>query len=543
MEIIGGIGLFLLGMMLLTEGLQAMTSNKLAKILDSMTKTKWRGVFFGTLITAFLQSSSAATLLTLGFVNSGLITFQQSLGVIFGSNLGTTVTSWLISLIGLKFSIKVIALPMIGLGVFLKMLKGRFRYLGLGLCGFGLLFYGIDLLQSGMASYASLIDLGRTSTESLIGIMILVLIGTLMSVVMQSSSAAMATTLTALYAGAIQLDASLFLVIGQNIGTTMTAIIGSFGASIYAKRTAYAHLLFNVIAASAAIFLVPVFLLGFYWWQAHVLAIDETIGLSLFHTLFQIIGIMICLPMTDKIAHYLEKWISSDKFDYAEKIQRDLCIKEITGDVVALELFTKKCIEIFGDLSRTESRSSLQDSSKKLLNHLYLYISAIPIAGEGKKSTKIRTELLRALENIRLILVSPVDQEALRRLEHILNLSGLKTKIADLQDKMLKTHLDNTYRLGIDELNLKQTEINQLYQDNRIELLAKAHLNHLDHQTLSLYLDSLKSLHLNHQAVSRLHHHLDQLFELQSQSVSSDVASPDLWPTEESPEEIQPTLL
>jgi Na/Pi-cotransporter len=538
MEIIGGIGLFLLGMMLLTEGLQAMASNKLAMLLESMTRTKWRGVLFGTAITAFLQSSSAATLLTLGFVNSGLMTFQQSLGVIFGSNLGTTVTSWLISLIGLKFSIKIVALPMIGIGVMLKLMKGRFHYFGLGLCGFGLLFYGIDLLQSGMAQYADLLDLGRASTDSIPGIVIVIIVGVLMSVVMQSSSAAMATTLTALYADAIALHSALFLVIGQNIGTTMTAIIGSFGASIYAKRTAYAHLLFNMIAASVAIFLVPVYLLGFYWWQSNVFGFDQTIGLSLFHSLFQLIGIVICLPLTEKIAYYLEKWVRSDKFDYAAKLQRELCIKEITGDVVALELLTKKLIEIFNDLSHPERKKSLKESSAQLLNHLYLYVSAIPM----KEDTRTRTELLRALENVRLILSSDGDGDVLKRLEQVSSLLPLRSKIADLQDKMLKTHLDNTYRLTADELNQKQTEINQIYQDYRIGLLSKAHVSHLDHQTLTLYLDSLKNLHQNHQAVSKLHYHLDQLFDLQAGTTQSDAFEPVLSPKEESHEEIQTSL-
>jgi phosphate:Na+ symporter len=542
MEIIGGIGLFLLGMTLLTEGLQAMASNKLAKLLQAMTKTKWRGVMFGTAITAFLQSSSAATLLTLGFVNSGLMTFQQSLGVIFGSNLGTTVTAWLISLIGLKFSIKVIALPMIGLGVMLKLMKGRLQYLGLGLCGFGLLFYGIDLLQSGMAQYSALLDLGRTSTDTIPGVILIVLIGAIMSVVMQSSSAAMATTLTALYAEAITFHAAIFLVIGQNIGTTMTAIIGSLGASIYAKRTAYAHLLFNLIAGTIALFLVPLFLMGYYWWQTHIFDLDQTIGLSLFHSLFQLIGIVACLPMTEKIAYYLEKWVKPSKIDYAEKIQRELCVKEITGDIVALELFYKKLIEIFSDLHDSEKKMALKESSSKLLNHLYLYISAIPMDDRGDKNNRTRTEFLRALENIRLILSLDLNSDVMKRLDQVASLSPLKSKIADLQDKMLKTHLDSTYRLTNEELMQKQAEINQMYQDYRINLLNQAHYSQLDHQTLTHYLDTIKNLHQHHQSISKLHHHLDQLFDLQVARSEWDDVGPTPSLKEESLEETQTSL-
>jgi Na/Pi-cotransporter len=545
MEIFGGIGLFLLGMMLLTEGLQAMASNTLARLLETMTQTRLRGVLLGTFITAVLQSSSAATLLTLGFVNSGILSFQNALGVVFGSNLGTTVTSWLISLVGLKISIKAFALPMIGVGALLKLLKTRFRHLGLGLCGFGLLFLGLDLLQSGMQQYSHLINLGYGSTDSLFGMIILVLIGMGMSVVMQSSSVAIATTLTALYGGAITFHAAIYLVIGQNIGTTVTALIGAIGASINAKRTAYAHLFFNVVAAGFAFLIVPFYLVIFEWWQVHMFVVDPTIGLSFFHTLSKVLGIAVCLPMAGVMASYLEKWITQDELNLSERLIRELSLKEITGPVVALDIFEKKMIELLGMLGKLDTKRQLQESSQELLNHYYLYIAQIKIEDQEEQSLVIRTELLRALENVRAILQLSIDSTVLGRADQLLSLSRIRSTIAELQDKMIRTHYDDAYELLPDEQKIEEDHITRLYQDYRIELLRKAQTTHLDHATLTQYLDAIKNLMAHHQYFSKIHGHLNELRNLRLgplEVVEEDTSAEGPEKAGESPEESQTSL-
>src|SRR5690606_9225649 len=218
--------LFLLGMSLMTDGLRFAAGDSLARILHKMTRNRFLGIFTGASMTALVQSSSATTLMTVGLVSAGLISFSNAVGIIFGANIGTTMTSWLVSLIGLKFKVSAFALPLVGIGSVAMLIgKGTWKFIGQAITGFGLLFVGIDFLQSGMIGLTGLFDPTQMHPETFFGRLILVLVGLLMTVVMQSSSAALASTLTALSTGAITLGAAGALVIGQNVGTTITAMI------------------------------------------------------------------------------------------------------------------------------------------------------------------------------------------------------------------------------------------------------------------------------------------------------------------------------
>lgn len=296
--IIGGIGLFLLGMMLMTDGLRALAGDALRSILERFVRGPVSGMAWGAGITALIQSSSATTLMTIGFVSAGLLTFSQSLGVIFGANIGTTSTGWIVSTIGLKLSMTAIALPMVGVGAGVRLLGGeRIAPIGTALCGFGLLFIGIDTLQAGMETLAQRIDPTSFPGMTLTGLPLLILIGAVMTVVMQSSSAAVATTLAALYTQAITLEQAAVLVIGQNIGTSVKAMLAVIGASVPAKRTAVAHTLFNLLTACIALALLPAFL-----WIARRVAGDaehpDAVALAAFHTSFNIIGVAVFVPLT-----------------------------------------------------------------------------------------------------------------------------------------------------------------------------------------------------------------------------------------------------
>jgi len=239
---LGGIGLFLLGMILMTDGLKTAAGNALRKALARFTGGPLSALLSGATLTALVQSSSATTLATIGFVSAGILTFEQAVGVVFGANLGTTSTGWLVSLLGFKVSIAAFALPMVGAGALANLLgRGRWRAAGLAVAGFGLIFVGIDQLQVGMAGLATRLDPSMLPGDNLAGRLALVGLGVLMTVVMQSSSAAVATTLAALHAGTIGLDHAAALVIGQNVGTTVTAGLAAIGASTAARRTALAH--------------------------------------------------------------------------------------------------------------------------------------------------------------------------------------------------------------------------------------------------------------------------------------------------------------
>ena len=231
-QLLGGIGLFLLGMSLMTDSLKAIAGEALRQWLVGFTNSPIKAVLSGIGLTVVVQSSTATTLATIGFVSAGVLSFSHAIGVIIGANIGTTSTGWLVALLGLKFSIASFALPMIGIGALLKVLGNeKVSFLGLTLAGFGLLFFGIQILQDAMSGIAELIDLSRWAEPTLIMKVILVVIGILMTILLQSSSAAITTTLAALSTQAINFEQTLALVIGQNIGTVATAVLAAMGPS------------------------------------------------------------------------------------------------------------------------------------------------------------------------------------------------------------------------------------------------------------------------------------------------------------------------
>src|SRR5215831_5550937 len=267
-SVLGGVGLFLLGMIVMTDGLKALAGSALRTALSKAAATPLRGSVWGALVTLLVQSSSATTMTTIGLVSAGLLTFPQGLGLVFGANVGTTGTGWLVALIGVRVSLTAAALPMIFVGALIKLLaSGRTSGAGAALAGFGLVLFGLTTLQQGMGGLADRLhpadlpavlagpDAGWWS--GMLGALVLVVVGLVMTAVMQSSTAAIAVTLSAYFAGAIGLDQGCALIIGQNIGTATSSAMAAIGASSTAKRLALAYILFKLIAALIALLLFP----------------------------------------------------------------------------------------------------------------------------------------------------------------------------------------------------------------------------------------------------------------------------------------------
>ncbi|MDX8376849.1 MAG: Na/Pi cotransporter family protein [Mariprofundales bacterium] len=312
----GGLGLFLLGMKLMTEGLRIAAGASLRKILRAGTKTLWRGIFSGFAITALVQSSSAVTVATIGFVNAGLLTMVQALGVIYGSNIGTTMTGWLISLIGFKISVKALAMPLLGAGALLNLISKNSTRSAIGqtLAGFGLFFLGIDILKQAFEGMGQSLPLHDIAGDGMLGLLTFVGIGVLLTFLMQSSSATIAITLTATAGGMIPLPAGAAMVIGANVGTTSTALLAVIGATNNARRVAVAHVIFNIITGIVALILLPTML----WFLSSMTAwtgtqYDAAITLALFHTIFNVLGVILMLPLTPKLANYLNNLFTSEK--------------------------------------------------------------------------------------------------------------------------------------------------------------------------------------------------------------------------------------
>jgi len=391
--IIGGVGLFLLGMILMTEGLKSLAGDALRSILERFVRGPASGLAWGAGITALVQSSSATTLMTIGFVSAGLLTFTQSVGVILGANIGTTSTGWIVSTIGLKFSMSAVALPLIGAGAIMRLVgTDTLRTAGIALAGFGLIFVGIDVLQEGMSGLAERIDPASFPGMTILGIPALIIIGAVMTVVMQSSSAAVATTLAALYTGAIGIEQAAVLVIGQNIGTTVKAALAAIGASVPAKRTALAHILFNVLTGLIALAILPVFL-----WLAniatqHIDGDPGAVSLAAFHTAFNIVGVLVFLPFIGPYARLVSRMVPERKPELARHL--DASVAGIPS--VAVEAVRRTAMDIL-TATITKIRKLIDLDEVRTLSKVKIHSIEVAIDEAKQFLGRVSTESASAL--------------------------------------------------------------------------------------------------------------------------------------------------
>lgn len=339
--ILGGVGLFLLGMTIMTDGLKALAGSSLRTVLGKAAATPLSGAFWGAIVTLLVQSSSAVTMTTIGLVSAGLLTFPQGLGLVFGANVGTTGTGWLVALIGVRVSLSTYALPMIFVGALAKLLAGgRIAAAGGALAGFALVLYGLTTLQQGMGGLAESLhpsDLpavlgapGVGWAAGSVGLLTLIVVGLAMTAVMQSSTAAIAVTISAFYAGAVNLEQGAALIIGQNIGTATSSALAAIGASATAKRLALAYVLFKVIAALIAIVAFPftaTLMRGF------ASSVDGTTLLAAYHTAYNVVGVAVLLPATQWFTRVVERLLPSKE----TALERALDRAALGNPVIAVE--------------------------------------------------------------------------------------------------------------------------------------------------------------------------------------------------------------
>ena len=296
--LVGGLGLFLLGIHHLTEGLKGLAGDALRRALQRLVGGRLSAVVSGAVFTVLIQSSTATTLTVIGFVSAGLVTFSQAVGVIVGATFGTTSTPWLVAVFGFRVSISTGALPMLGVGAFLWLIaKGRMRSAGAILAGFGLLFIGIDYLQTGMAGISWNLD--AIGGSGFGWQWILAGVGILMSIVMQSSSAAAATTLVALHAGSLTFDQACAMIVGQSVGTAATSAMVAIGAGLAVRRAALAHIIFNVGVGFLGILLLRPLTAAGGWVGSQFDDYDGVLALAAFSSIFKFVGVAAFFPWLD----------------------------------------------------------------------------------------------------------------------------------------------------------------------------------------------------------------------------------------------------
>jgi len=307
-----GVAIFLFGMLALEEGFKAFTGGALEKILRHSTDRLWKSLSFGIVTTTIMQSSSLVSVITISFLSAGLIGLSEGLGIIFGANLGTTTGAWLIAGFGLKVDIAAYAMPMLVFGVILlfqsaKWLKGS----GYILAGLGFLFLGIHFMKEGFEAFRQTIQLAEYAVAGYPGLLLFALIGIAATVIMQSSHATLVIIITALAAQQISYENALALAIGANVGTTITAIIGSLSANERGRQLAGGHLMFNLVTGLVTITFIQSFMHGVEH-ISDVLGIaadDYTLKLAVFHTLFNLTGILLMVPLIGRMVGLLERVI------------------------------------------------------------------------------------------------------------------------------------------------------------------------------------------------------------------------------------------
>jgi phosphate:Na+ symporter len=374
-QTIGGIGLFLMGMKMMSDGLEKSAGDKLRKVLNLLTSNRFMGIFIGLSVTAVIQSSSAMTVMTVGFVNAGLITLRQAIGIVFGANIGTTITAWIIIIPVIKY-----AMVIIGVGALMSLIfkNEKIKFTGEVIFGLGILFLGLDTMGSGLkmmkdAEFIQQMFLAVNGTG--IGTILLgVAVGTLVTMVIQSSSVTVSITIILATQGLINFEGAVSLILGDNIGTTITAILASLGASRNAKRTALAHLMFNVFGVILILILfipftrvVDMIIAGdpdftiataeqalSYGLKATDIGMKPMIGMhvAFAHSLFNITNVILFtgfIPVFVKICEFLIPITENEKLA-AESLSFTFLDNSLIGSSTLAIAETQKELGVMGDI-------------------------------------------------------------------------------------------------------------------------------------------------------------------------------------------------
>jgi len=432
--LLGGLGLFLYGMKIMSDGLQKIAGDRMRKVLAALTNNRIMATMVGIIVTAIIQSSSATTVMVIGFVNAGLMTLMQAIGVVLGANIGTTITAQLIA-----FKITKFALPAIGLGVGLKLFsrKKSWIYVGEAILGFGLIFYGLSVMKT---AFDPIRDSGELSNVFLLigdHLYLAVLVGALITMIVQSSSATIGITLALASSGLITFECSVAVILGENIGTTITANIAAIGANVAARRTALCHLLFNVVGVAYMLALFPHFLNLIESLTPGIadFAISNQQQAAIYglevgdkpyiarhiantHTLFNVVNTLIFLPFIGILATVASKLIPGDpgeldvplKYIDCRMLETPpLALSQARAETVRMAEIAQNCLNRTLDfLQRNDLRmlkelrkiEDMLDMLQKEIINFLVAISQRPVTQEASKEISSLMHIVNDLEKV-----------------------------------------------------------------------------------------------------------------------------------------------
>ncbi len=509
---LGGVGLFLIGMVMLTGGLKALAGPRLRSILARFTSTPLSGAVTGALTTAAIQSSSATTVAAVGFVASGLLTFSQAVGIIFGANIGTTITGWLVALLGFKLELGQLVLPVVFVGALLN-LSGRksLSFLGQALAGFSLIFIGIEQMKTGLDAFEGVVTPADFPSDTLLGRLELVGIGILITLVTQSSSAGVATALAALAAGAVNFSQAGALVIGMDVGTTFTAALATLGGGTMAKRTGFAHVIYNLMTGVMAFLL-----LGYFADAVTYLTGEEgsLTALVTFHSAFNILGVALILPFARPFARLVELLIP-DKGSELTRSLDPMTLREPEAAVLAAKVAVDRLAEAVTQHLR--SVIGAQDVSHEYygreslvtaLSETRAYIDKIEVADKGGVQMTTIKGMFHILDHLNRALYRSAQLERIAELyrdQRLRRLTGILIMATDGAEdgrdyEGCERLLDRVHQL-----------IGRQRQSQRERLISQAALDFLSHDVAWRRLDALRWLHRVSYHLWRVSFHLVQV--------------------------------
>ncbi|MFZ2099364.1 MAG: Na/Pi symporter, partial [Oricola sp.] len=511
MQAAGGIGLFLLGMLLMTDSLRGMAGDRLRQVLAAFTKSPWSGAATGAATSALIQSSSATTVITIGLVGAGLLTFPHALGIIFGANIGTTITGWLVAALGFKFKLGLAAMPLTLLGVLLRMFAGGFvSRLGLGIAGFGLLFMGIDIMQAGLGALEGVVTPDSFPGDTIFGRLELVLIGVAITLVTQSSSAGVATALVALHAGAISFTQAGAMVIGMDVGTTFKAVLAVIGGSTAMRRTGYAHVLYNVATGGMAFVLLPLYVWRVEPWLAG--GGDAQFALVAFHTLFNVLGVLLVLPFTNTFARFVIRIVPESGAPLADALDERL----LSSPSAALDAAITTVHAIAFELARVldgllapggarEIEPARLRELRDALDAARLFLERIRTDHNGMRLHERYLAAMHALDHLNRLLNRCQQTARIRALRTDRRLWRLARAMRSLVVRLIETGDDAALEPRFDKLRSVLREQRHVMREHTID--AAAH-GEIGTGTTLLRLDAARWLHRTAYHLWRISHHL-----------------------------------
>lgn len=538
--ILGALGMFLYGMNLMSGGLQKAAGSKMRGFLTAMTSNPFKGVMTGVGITSVIQSSSATTVMTVGFVNAGLLTLSQAVGVIMGANIGTTITAWMVSLLGFKADIATFAVPLMALGFLFSLSKrDKRRHISELIIGFSLLFLGLSLMKGAVPDLREtpevLAFIQNWTSYGFGSVLIFLLLGTILTLVLQSSSATMALTLIMVNMGWIPFEMGAAMVLGENIGTTITANIAAAVANANARRAAMAHTLFNVFGVIWALALFTPFLklvgLTITWFGLpNPLEVNDgtsaLYGVSMLHTLFNVINTCILIWFVPVIVKLSEKLIRERKRETEETVKlkfidaghlstAELAVGQARNEVVHFAEISRRGVDFIrtainatNDKEFEEIRERLvkyEEISDRIEYEIAQFLNALP---EDSISEETRTETKRMYKIIGELESLGDSGESISRILSRRNSHG-KT-FTDEQKAKIETMLkavDKAYGIMIDNLKAEkfeplglrlatdcEIEINDLRNNIREEEIHKIETDGSNYQSSVYYLDTISEI-------------------------------------------------